>query len=186
MLHKLICTIFTASILTIAGVTTSLAGPGNGGGSSATLTVLEGEHLLFMGEEEKLARDTYWAMYASWELVIFENIAASEQNHMDALKNLIDYYGLDDPILGVGDFDNNYLQNLYDDLILMGSGPGTSETDGLKVGALIEETDILGIYDAIAVMKISGISLLRIWSVIAGLVPKHQTDVTETEIVEIN
>ena len=153
MLNKLTLTILTAVLLTIAGATTSLAGPGNGnggggGGSSSSLTGDEVDNLLFMREEEKLARDTYWAMYDLWGLAIFDNISESEKSHMDALETLIDKYGLEDPIKGVGEFYDDNLQDLYNYLIGVGGG---SETDGLKVGALIEETDIVDIYDAITV-----------------------------------
>ena len=36
-------------------------------------------------------------LYKMWGLTIFSNIASSEQKHMDAIKTLLDRYGLDDP-----------------------------------------------------------------------------------------
>jgi hypothetical protein len=63
---------------------------------------------------------------------------------MDAIKTLLDRYELDDPvgadILGV--FKNETLQDLYNALIDQGS---ISQIEALKVGALIEEIDILDI-----------------------------------------
>ena len=63
---------------------------------------------------------------------------------MDAMKSLIDRYGLSDPAegLGIGEFTNTILQQLHDDLIEQGS---KSDIDALKVGAAIEEIDILDI-----------------------------------------
>ncbi|MDP2030099.1 MAG: DUF2202 domain-containing protein [Thiobacillus sp.] len=48
--------------------------------------------LLFMREEEKLARDVYLTLYETWGLAVFSNIASSEQSHMDALLKLLRTY----------------------------------------------------------------------------------------------
>lgn len=98
--------------------------------------------ILFMREEEKLARDVYLYLYEIHPLRPFLNISKSEQAHMDAIKYLIDTYELIDP---VGDnppgvFQNEELQDLYDELIEKGS---KSREEALKVGALIEEVDII-------------------------------------------
>ena len=100
--------------------------------------------LIFMREEEKLARDVYIAMYDKWEKRVFNNISESEQRHMDALKTLFDRYELDDPVgvNSLGVFKNETLQDLYNTLIDQGS---VSLIEALKVGALIEEIDILDI-----------------------------------------
>lgn len=45
--------------------------------------------LLFMFEEEKLARDTYEYLDKTWGLNQFANIKNSEQTHMDAIENLL-------------------------------------------------------------------------------------------------
>ena len=107
------------------------------------LTEQEIEGLLFMREEEKLARDVYLTFDEFYiELAIFENIAESEQRHMDAIKNLLDKYGLDDPTEGmdIGEFTNQELQNLYYQLIEEGE---QSLNDALTVGGKIEEIDII-------------------------------------------
>jgi len=96
-----------------------------------------------MREEEKLARDVYLTfdeMYS--ELPIFENIAGSEQRHMDSIKRLLNNYGLDDPAEGndIGEFTNQELQNLYYQLIEEGE---QSLIDALIVGGKIEEIDII-------------------------------------------
>ncbi len=97
--------------------------------------------LVYMREEEKLARDTYIAFYAKWDKRVFNNISHSEQMHMDALKTLLDRYEINDPV-GDNDFGvfiNSKLQKLYDDLQVSG---GTSLVSALKAGAVIEEIDI--------------------------------------------
>jgi hypothetical protein len=97
--------------------------------------------LLFMREEEKVARDAYLTLYETWGSQVFSNIARSEQSHMDAVKTLLDRYGLADPAAGndIGQFTDPNLQVLYDDLSAQGQ---VSLAEALKVGALIEEVDI--------------------------------------------
>ncbi|HNF94680.1 MAG TPA: DUF2202 domain-containing protein, partial [Anaerolineales bacterium] len=95
--------------------------------------------LLFMREEEKLARDVYNQMYALWGQPVFQNIAASEQTHTDEIKLLLDRYGLADPALDPGQFTDANLQALYNQMIAQGS---VSLTEALNVGVLIEQTDI--------------------------------------------
>lgn len=106
------------------------------------LTEAEVEGLLYMREEEKLAHDVYVTLYGIWGTPVFQNIANSEQTHTDAVKNLLDIYGLEDPAVStpVGVFVNPDLQALYDQLVDLGS---QSQADALKVGAAIEEIDIL-------------------------------------------
>ena len=110
--------------------------------SDANLAEAEINGLLFMREEEKLARDVYLAMADEWGMNIFNNIAGSESAHMDAVLNLIELSGLDDPVgdAGLGVFKNQDLQALYNDLVDRGR---VSLDDALLVGAAIEEIDIL-------------------------------------------
>ncbi|AIF70098.1 hypothetical protein PAP_08585 [Palaeococcus pacificus DY20341] len=105
------------------------------------LTDEEKQGILWMREEEKLARDVYLTLYEKWDLPIFNNIAKSEQTHMDTVKLLIDKYGLEDPVIDeVGKFSNPELQELYNQLVEKGS---KSVEDALTVGAMIEELDIV-------------------------------------------
>jgi hypothetical protein len=117
---------------------------------AASLSDQETAALLFMREEEKLARDVYIQMYQKWRLPIFKNISKSEQTHMDAIKALLDRYGLPDPAAGmsIGAFQNADLQKLYDDLLQVGMG---SLKEALDVGLTIEEVDIEDLTEAIAV-----------------------------------
>lgn len=122
-------------------------GTQNGDGTGTQLDAIpasdlspeEAAALLFMREEEKLARDVYTQLYALWGQPVFQNIAASEQAHMDEIKVLLDRYGLADPALDPGQFTDPNLQALYDQLMAQGS---LSVTDALNVGVLIEQTDI--------------------------------------------
>jgi hypothetical protein len=126
---------------------------GNTGLASVTLSDVlsdtEVEGLLYMREEEKLARDVYLTLYDKWGLGVFQNISGSEQAHMDAVKSLLDRYGLEDPAAGneIGVFTNLTLQALYDQLVEEGS---QSLADALRVGAAIEEIDILDLEERIA------------------------------------
>lgn len=115
-------------------------GTGITGIPASDLNAEETAALLFMREEEKLARDVYNALYAVWGQPTFQNIAASEQAHMDEVKLLLDRYGLTDPALVPGQFTDANLQALYNQLTAQGS---VSLADALKVGAAIEEIDIL-------------------------------------------
>jgi len=104
----------------------------------------ETEGIIFMREEEKLARDVYNLLFDKWGIKVFNNIAKAEQQHTDAIKTLIDKYELEDPITNdtPGSFVNEDLQNLYDTLVAKGK---SSLVDAFLVGALIEEVDILDI-----------------------------------------
>jgi hypothetical protein len=117
---------------------------------AASLSDQETASLLFMREEEKLARDVYIQMYQKWRLPIFKNISKSEQTHMEAIKALLDRYGLPDPAaeMSIGEFQNADLQKLYDELLQAGMG---SLNEALDVGVTIEEVDIEDLTEAIAV-----------------------------------
>jgi hypothetical protein len=128
-------------------------GNGNGTGTSvldipaSELSADEAAALLFMREEEKLAGDVYNFLYTAWGQPTFQNIAASEQKHTDEIKVLLDRYGLTDPALAAGQFTNPDLQALYTQLTAQGS---LSLADALKVGAAIEEIDILDLQTRLA------------------------------------
>jgi hypothetical protein len=118
--------------------------PNRGSGSGMTLTPLtedEITHIVYMREEEKLARDVYLAMAGEWDCPVFANISASEQRHMDAVKSLIIRHGLTDPVTDdtPGAFTDPDLQAMYDDFVAMGK---LSLPDALEAGVLIEKQDI--------------------------------------------
>ena len=114
-----------------------------------SLSAAERDALQYMREEEKLAHDVYVTLYDLWGLRVFSNIAASEQQHTAAVATLLSRYGVSDPAAGnaVGEFTDPVLQKLYDELIAQGS---TSVAAALKVGAAIEEIDILDLQERVA------------------------------------
>jgi hypothetical protein len=129
---------------------------GNGAGEISNLppatpgelSAEESAALLYMREEEKLAHDVYVTLYAQWNLPVFQNISQSEQTHTEAVKALLDRYGLDDPASSdLGVFTNPDLQVLYSELVARGS---QSLAEALKVGAAIEEIDILDLQSRLA------------------------------------
>jgi hypothetical protein len=115
----------------------------------ATISTEEAADLQFMREEEKLAHDVYVTLYETWGLRVFDNISRSEQQHTDAVAYLLDRYDISDPAAGnnLGTFTDAKLQALYDQLMAQGS---KSVTDALKVGAAIEEIDILDLQKRLA------------------------------------
>ncbi len=111
-----------------------------------TLSSVDTASLVFMVNEEKLAHDLYVELGDAWNLRVFDNISSAEQQHMDAVRSLLDAYGADDPTdgLAAGEFSDPELQDLYDTLLAEGLG---SSTQALAVGALVEETDIEDLRD---------------------------------------
>ncbi|MDA8219624.1 MAG: DUF2202 domain-containing protein [Dehalococcoidales bacterium] len=81
----------------------------------ASLTAEETASLQYVREEEKLAHDVYVFLYEQWGLPVFQNIAQSEQSHTDAVKTLLDRYGVADPAAGEapGQFSDQSLQHSF-------------------------------------------------------------------------
>lgn len=115
-----------------------------------TLSVAEQDTLAYMREEEKLAHDVYAqfdALYSA-STRIFGNIAISESTHTEAVRQLLVRYNLPDSAanLGAGLYTNTTLQGLYTQLVATGT---VSLIDALKVGAAIEEIDMIDINAAL-------------------------------------
>ena len=127
---------------------------GSGGGTAvpSTLQPLTSDEIstmLFVREEEKLARDVYLSLYERWQLSVFQTIALqSEQKHMDKMQSLLKAANLTDPVVDntVGAFTSPEILQLYTDLLARGS---SSADAALQVGAYIEEYDIVDIKAAI-------------------------------------
>jgi hypothetical protein len=129
----------------------ALAGKGMGRQAadvSATLDADEIADLLYMREEEKLARDVYRTLYELWALPVFDNISESEQVHTTSVQDMLEKYDVPDPVAddSTGVFVNQDLANLYQALITEG---GMSSLQALYVGAAIEELDMLDLQHAI-------------------------------------
>ena len=141
-MRKLLITLAAAALAAVVLVVPASA--------ATTLTAGEEADLQYMREEEKLARDVYRVLGAKWTTAtVFPRIAASEQRHMDAVKAVLDRYGVSDPAAGngVGEFTNPALQKLYDEFVGQGA---RSLAAALAVGVQIEEVDIADLEKALA------------------------------------
>lgn len=107
---------------------------------TGTVTETEAAGLLFMREEEKMARDVYAYLYEKYKLPVFKNITKSENAHMSAVLRLIAGFKItDNSNNNPGEFTNTHIAELYSQLLTMGN---LSLIDALKAGVLIEQTDI--------------------------------------------
>lgn len=116
------------------------------------LSTVETNGLIFMREEEKLARDVYTYLFTRWNVAVFDNISNSEQTHTDAILTLLDRYNVTDPVGNNAEsvFVDSTLQNLYDTLVAQGSA---SLIDALIVGAAIEEIDLIDIQNLVDLLE---------------------------------
>jgi hypothetical protein len=104
--------------------------------------------MLFVREEEKMARDVYLTLYTQWGDQTFYSIATkSEQQHMNNVKAMLDNLGIPDPVISdsAGAFTNTDIRALYGDLLVRGS---VTLGEGWAVGAYIEEFDIVDVQKA--------------------------------------
>jgi hypothetical protein len=134
-----------------SGTTSGTGGQRSGGGSAdgsclvdvatGTLDSDEEAALAYWVEEEKVARDLYLMFADQYDLRVFEQIARSEQSHMDAVGRLLDTYGLTNPTTGTdpGEFTSAELQALYDQLLEQGE---VSLEAALEVGQAVEVDDL--------------------------------------------
>ncbi len=215
-MKKSITTICTALMIMILTSGMALAGngrvgnfsqsvnSGSGGGTGTALLAYEEPDtneitaLTYMVEEEKLARDVYNALYETWGIPVFANIAAAEQKHMDAIISLLDKYGLENPALSdAGQFVNPDLQTLYNNLVDAGQ---VNEEETLLVGATIEDVDIFDLNHELELVDNEDITLvfenlrrgsenhLRAFSALLtlyGYAPYEAQFLTQEEIDEI-
>ena len=117
----------------------------------------EETHLVFMREEEKLARDVYLTLGKQYkDLKVFSRIDDSEQKHTDTMADMLDLHGIEDPStsdkIGVftGDDYGGYFTEKYEYLVARG---GVSALEALYVGALIEELDMHDIAECPVVIQ---------------------------------
>ncbi|MGM0541897.1 MAG: DUF2202 domain-containing protein [Pseudomonadota bacterium] len=108
--------------------------------------------LIFMREEEKLARDVYLTLYDIWGLKVFSSIAESEQTHTDTMKMLLDKYQIADPVLddSIGVFTDQHFTEIFEALVAKGR---ESLEGALQVGAQIEDLDMKDIVESIEVVE---------------------------------
>lgn len=105
-----------------------------------TLTDAQKQELRAQAEHEKLARDTYVAYFESTGDYRFERIAASEDQHLEAIRMLLDRYDLTDPTAGLdeGEFTSDAVEGTYREYLAEG---GDLES-ALEVAQGIEKDDI--------------------------------------------
>lgn len=127
--------------------------------TSVVVTQLEKDALLFMMEEERLARDVYNYLFDKWDLNQFQNIAKSEQSHMDAVEDLLKQYDLPYIILESGTFQNEDLQEAYYSLVTQGE---ENIIGALSSGATIEDLDIFDLENWME--KIENSAILDVFS----------------------
>ncbi|MFH6768858.1 DUF2202 domain-containing protein [Gaetbulibacter aquiaggeris] len=149
---KILSTLKTVKILIVIGsisFMTSCSDSNNDNNQSINtieLSVTDTEALLFMLEEEKLARDTYEFLDSEWGLIQFANIKISEQSHMDAIITLLEQSKTPYTILPYGEFDDDHLQDYYNQFVENGQ---LSQANALQIGATIEDLDIVDLQEFI-------------------------------------
>ena len=122
--------------------------------------------LAFMREEEKLAHDVYLLfseMYAGEEAgaKIFARIAESEQRHTDAVKGLLEAYGMPDPAAGRPRASSRTRPaGPLRDAREVGSA---GFTEALGVGVMIEQKDMTDIVDAIE-LSVAYADIVQVYS----------------------
>lgn len=132
-----------------AGQAAARRGPGQGvrQPASGVLTADQKVDLASMAAEEKLAHDLYVTLGASLGGTELPRIAASETNHLAAIRMLLAKYGVADPTLNtpVGAFVDPAFQLLYDQLLAQGS---VSLAAAYDVGVIVENDDLGRLADA--------------------------------------
>lgn len=121
---------------------------GSDPGVAGDLDVTHVAALRVLREEEKVARDVYLSLFEAHGLQVHGNIARAEQSHIDAMGDLLDRLGLVDPIQtdARGVFTDPLLQEMHDTLLARGV---TSADEALRVGADIEDVDIVDLIAAV-------------------------------------
>ena len=167
--------VFLSAMLMTTNVTASNGQRGTTPGAATTgaaattsLDADEASHLMFMREQEKLARDVYLRFAEMYpELEVFSTIATrSEQTHTDTIRDRLNQFNLTDPnpdtnnlpdSLGVftGEEWGWYFAEKFIELTELGA---ENELAALYVGALIEELDMHDIADCPQVMVDAGYS----------------------------
>lgn len=123
--------------------------------TAGILDLGEETHLIFMREEEKLARDVYLTLGAMYpDEPAFLNIAdGSEQTHTDTVRDMLAIYGVADPNPDANNLPDSigiftgaeYGWYFTEKFNLLTSWGAQSVLDALYVGAYIEELDMIDI-----------------------------------------
>lgn len=133
----------------------------------ATISTKVRKELVYMVEEEKLARDIYALAKATYPGArIFANINRSESTHMGELQVLLERYDVDDPTDGnrAGVFEDDSLQKLYNSLAVR---VRESRAAAIQVGIDVEVTDIADLKKAMKLKAPSDVKSV-LGSLLAG------------------
>jgi hypothetical protein len=114
-----------------------------------SVTPVQIEDLVFMANEEKMAHDVYVAFAELYDVPTFERVAESESIHQLAVDTVLERYGIENSTtdLPVGEFSNDDIAALYDQLIEQGSA---SLDEALAASVLIEQTDVADLAERMA------------------------------------
>lgn len=106
-----------------------------------TLTGSQQAALAAIAQKEKLAHDLYAAFATKHDAVVFERIAVAENQHLAAVRKLLERYGLVDPTANKpdGQFSDQAVQADYDRLLGQGR---SSLAAALGVASRVEQADI--------------------------------------------
>jgi len=145
--------------------------PGTGARSS-TLTVSQSSALAAQAEQEKLAGDLYQAFADKYPEVVFDRIAAAEDQHLAAVGQQLTVYGVDDPTAGQapGEFATAALQTRYDQLLAQGM---IGRSGALEVGVQVEKTTIADLQEALG-----GVMAASVQNVYENLLEASQQHLT--------
>ncbi len=115
--------------------------------NGATINAKTKAELIYLIQEEKLARDVYASLTDMGRK--FQNINRSESTHMGLVADLLKAYGIKDPTLNLkpGVYKDKKLTALYKKIMKTAKN---SYADALAAGILIEETDIADLNKLIA------------------------------------
>jgi hypothetical protein len=139
---------------------------------TGTLSEQQKTTLAAMAQEEKLAHDLYVAFAAKYDAVIFDRIARSETQHQNAVRTLLDRYGLADPTADkpAGQFSDPTVQATYDRLLAQGT---TSLAAALQAAQEVERTDIADLRSALTGLTAADVT--QVYTNLQGASQRHLT-----------
>jgi hypothetical protein len=124
---------------------------------NATISAEVADMLVFMVQEEQLARDVYALAIDEYGDRVFVNINGAESNHMAELQVLLDRYDLPDPTVGTvpGQYSDEELTAMYADLV---ARVGTDRAGAIEAGIAVETADIADLRHALGLAAPSDVT----------------------------
>lgn len=107
--------------------------------ATSTLSDTERADLLFIYEEEKMARDIYSTLGEKWGWQTIGHVSRSESMHMSVMASLLDRYGIPEPTQIAEQYVDADIRDLALRLVSEGND---SALDAVKTGLYVEEFDI--------------------------------------------